>query len=107
MDANWSRFSRTLEIDLRSLPISYLALDRKHGGSLSEGVSRILGRPRFYKGFCKIQTCQASGVCEVELQKRTDKNLWKILKKGRHSGLFQWDLEEGRISGGKEVRKRD
>lgn len=103
MDANWSRFSRTLEIDLRSLPISFLALDRGRPESTDTGASRILGRPRFYKGFCKILSCQASGVCEYELQKRTDKQLWKTLKKDRHSGLFQWEVEGGRISGGQEV----
>ncbi len=103
MDGNWSRFARTLEIDLRSLPYSFVALDRSttQGGA---GVSRIIGQPRFYKGFCKILSCQASGVHEYELQKRSDKNLWKTLKKGRHSGRFEWEMEGVRIIGGRKMQ---
>jgi ribosomal protein RSM22 (predicted rRNA methylase) len=102
MDGNWSRFARSLEIDLRSLPYSYIVLDkltpREPGGG-----SRILGRPRFYKGHCRILSCQASGVHEYELQKRSDKVLWKALKKDRHSGWFEWKTNGNRIVGGREI----
>jgi ribosomal protein RSM22 (predicted rRNA methylase) len=102
MDGNWARFAKTLEIDLRSLPYSYIVLDKTTPRE-SSGNSRILGRPRFYKGHCKILSCQSSGVHEYELQKRTDKILWKTLKKGRHSGLFEWELDGNRIAGGREI----
>ena len=102
MDGNWARFAKTLEIDLRSLPYSYIVLDKTPPRKPSE-VSRILGRPRFYKGHCKILSCQASEVHEYELQKRSDKALWKTLKKGRHSGLFEWEMDGVRITGGREM----
>jgi len=102
MDGNWSRFARTLEIDLRSLPYSFIALDKR---APQERVdeSRFLGRPRLYKGYCRILSCQSSGVHEYELQKRSDKNLWKTLKKDRHSGLFHWEMEGDRIVSGREI----
>jgi ribosomal protein RSM22 (predicted rRNA methylase) len=103
MDAHWAAFSRTLGIDLRSLPISYLALDKTGAADNPNGISRILGRPRFYKGFCRILSCQSSGVTELELPKRADKELWKTLKKDRHGGLFEWEVEGERIREGREV----
>ena len=103
MDANWALFSRTLGIDLRSLPISYLALDKAGANDTTDGISRILGRPRFYKGFCRILSCQSSGVTELELPRRVDKELWKVLKKDRHPGLFEWEVEGDRIREGREV----
>ena len=103
IDPHWGRFSRTVGIDLRSLPYSFIALDKGPHFSVSEDGSRILGRPRFYKGYCRILSCQESGVREYELQKRTDKELWKIMKKERHTGLFNWDMEGDRIVSGREM----
>jgi len=107
MDGNWSRFARTMGIDLRSLPYSYVALDKSRSGENSVGASRLIGEPRFHKGYCRILSCQASGLNEYELQKRTDKALWKVLKKGRHSGRFHWDAKAGRIEGGSESEAAD
>jgi hypothetical protein len=102
MDGNWARFGEAMEIDLRSLPYSFIAFDRKNP-PLRGNESKILGRPRIYKGRCRILSCQASGVCEYELQKRTDKTLWQALRKGRHSGLFRWEVKGDRIVGGVEI----
>ena len=103
MDADWARFSRTLGIDLRSLPISFLMLEKAGLPPAADNLSRILGHPRFYKGFARILSCQASGVTEFELPKRADKELWKTLKKDRHSGIFRWETESTRITGGEEM----
>jgi ribosomal protein RSM22 (predicted rRNA methylase) len=103
-DANWAGFSRTMGIDLRNLPYSFLALEKTKSGSVSVKPSRILGRPRFYKGYCRILSCQASGVFEYDLPKRADKVLWKKMKKDRHTGLFEWDLQGHRIADGLEIK---
>src|SRR5205085_1112839 len=52
-DARWSVFARELGIDLRTLPYSFLVLQRAEIG-VGSGASRIIGRPREYKGFLKL-----------------------------------------------------
>jgi hypothetical protein len=100
-DSDWVRFAQRAGIDLRSLPYSYLALQRRGGaspglhtrtaGSVSLLPSetelrapagrRIIGVPRLYKGYAKILTCQADGVREVMLNKRDDSALFARLKR--------------------------
>ena len=88
-DSNWVRFSRQAGIDLRSLPYSFLALERKGlreplPGLLPDGYSRIIGRPRIYKGFARIFNCQSSGVRDLTLQKRDAPELFKAFKDRKH-----------------------
>jgi ribosomal protein RSM22 (predicted rRNA methylase) len=99
-DAGWGRFSKTLEIDLRSVPFSYLVLDRRP--ALVGTASRVIGEPRHYKGFDKILSCQADGVRELTLQKRDAPELLKEMKKDPGS-LYEWDREGEKIRGGKRI----
>ena len=78
-DPNWVRFAKRAGIDLRSLPYSYLVLDRK--SSCADGA-RIIGEPRFYRGYAKMLSCRSDGVREVTIQKRDDPELFRRLKKG-------------------------
>jgi hypothetical protein len=100
-DSNWVRFAQRAGIDLRSLPYSFLVLERKGlrdpvPGLLPEGFSRIIGEPRIYKGYAKIFSCQSDGVRDVTLQKRDAPELFKRLKKGEAESIH--DLRsEGRI----------
>jgi len=101
-DANWVRFAQRAGIDLRSLPYSFLVLERKSvrarvPATLPEGWSRVIGRPRVYKGFAKLLGCSAEGVDEVELQKRVDPGLFKALKADEAPVLWRWVVENGRI----------
>ncbi|HSH95302.1 MAG TPA: small ribosomal subunit Rsm22 family protein, partial [Roseimicrobium sp.] len=55
-DPGWVRFARMAGIDLRSLPFSYLVLEKKglraaDGRMSTTGWSRVLGRPRIYKAW--------------------------------------------------------
>ncbi len=100
-DRNWQRFGRELGIDLRSLPYSFLVLERKgmRRTDAPLGMSRIIGEPRQYKGYCKILSCQFAGVEELMLQKRDDPELFRAIKKHDASAIQKWKREEGRILG--------
>lgn len=92
----WARFAQGMEIDLRALPYSFLALSSKKLAapprpSLGNGASRLVGRPRQFKGYTRLLSCDGAGLRELELQKRDDKQLWKFLKKGPATTLFRWN----------------
>ena len=107
-DSNWVRFARRAGIDLRSLPYSFLVLERKGlrepvPGLLSDGYSRIIGAPRFYKGYAKIFSCQADGVRDLTLQKRDAPELFKALKGRNETRLYRWQASKGRIEGSEGI----
>ncbi len=109
-DGDWARFGQIMEIDLRSLPYSFLVLDAKrHEPARSlDGKSRVLGRPRQYKGFSRIFSCDHNGLNDYELQKRDDKTLWKIIKKGKSGTLYEWtETVSGRIRSGKPAEQEE
>ena len=96
-DSGWVKFGQRAGIDLRSLPYSFLALDRRPPAG-REGCSRLIGEPRFYKGYAKVFNCDAQGVAELMLQKRVDPALFKALKRGGGPLLHRWTREEARIT---------
>jgi hypothetical protein len=96
-ESGWAQFANRLGIDLRSLPYSFLVLDRRAPDRAGATV-RIIGTPREHSGARRILRCREPDVAEVELQKRTSRTLWRALDKGRHDGLFSWDESEGRIT---------
>ncbi|MBI5800493.1 MAG: class I SAM-dependent methyltransferase [Verrucomicrobia bacterium] len=82
-DGNWVRFAQRMGIDLRSLPYSFLALERKGLRAAEEqfsGWSRVVGAPRVYKGFAKMFSCGPGGVRDLTLQKRDAPELFKRLR---------------------------
>lgn len=92
-DAAWSEFGRRMGIDLRSLPYSFLVLQRRGlpAPAVSvAGQSRTLGLARIYKGYAKILTCDAAGVADVTLQKREAPELFKAFKDGEAAPLQRW-----------------
>ncbi len=114
-DSNWVKFGQRAGIDLRSLPYSFLVLDRNVGRALrptasadigdkpqptdDTSVSRILGDARLYKGYAKIFNCSAAGVEELTLQQRADKELFKSLKRARGPLLYRWTRDKTQIVG--------
>jgi len=113
-DSGWVKFGQRAGIDLRSLPYSFLVLDRRpvaavydrrDDGSGTDGghrpplqLSRILGEPRHYKGYAKLFSCDAAGVAELMLQKRDAPELFKALKQGTAPTLHRWMQVNGRIT---------
>jgi hypothetical protein len=101
-DSNWVRFAQRSGLDLRSLPYSFLVLERKGlraptPGLLSDGWSRVLAEARVYKGFAKVLSCQRDGVRELELQKRVTPKVHRAFKDGGAPSLWRWKEESGRI----------
>lgn len=101
-DPGWGRFSRTLNVDLSTLPMSFLVLDRRPEALPESGQSRILGEPRYYKGFSKILSCQAADVRELTLQKRDAPELLKAMKKDPGS-LYRWERDGDKIRSGERI----
>jgi len=118
-DSGWVKFGQRAGIDLRSLPYSFLALERNSVGSalaagpfpaadrpaderrpyqIEPGGSRIIGEPRHYKGYARIFNCDETGVAELTLQKRTDPALFKELKWASAPRLHRWTREGDRIT---------
>ena len=104
-DARWVQFARDAEIDLRSIPYSFLVLERRAsrpdaGQYLCEGGwSRLIGRPRVYKGYAKILDCSAEDVNDIPVQQRDNPDVFRALKKGHdptllrvRAGVKEWRL---------------
>lgn len=76
----WKKFSDHLKIDLRSLPLSYLA---GHRDSAPAPRNRVIGRARVYKGYAKALICDADGVTERRILSRHFKSTVERLEEGR------------------------
>ncbi len=96
-DSNWVKFGQRAGIDLRSLPYSFLVLDRRTVAT-PVGLACILGDARHYKGYAKLFNCDAGGVSELMLQKRDAPELFKRLKDGAGPSLHRWAHANGRIT---------
>jgi hypothetical protein len=98
----WRRFSTMLEIDLCTLPFSFLVLDRRPAiaklANPDGEASRVIGWPRSYKGYTKVLSCQRTGVAEVTILKRDAPDLLKELKK-HPCPLYQWHREGEKVKG--------
>ena len=80
----WREAANKLEIDLRSLPYSFLVLTRDAPSDpLAEpwrGGRRLLGRAEVRKGEVSMQTCSAEGLGRQRWQKREATALYRELK---------------------------
>ncbi len=100
---DWVKFGQRAGIDLRSLPYAFLALDRGHAATAAGTDARVLGEPRLYKGYAKVFSCDAAGVAELTLQQRTDKALFKELKRADGPLLYRWTRDGDRITAAQRV----
>jgi len=95
-EANWARFGKLMGIDLRSLPLSYLALDKRPAPPPQHNA-RVLGRPRIYKPHALILACESGGMRELRLDKRTFPEAYRKVRKDRFDSLQRWTSHEGVI----------
>lgn len=107
-DGNWVKFGHRAGIDLRSLPYSFLLLERRAAGTAGagdtgEGLSRVIGRPEFFKPYARLLNCDASGAAELTVQKRDDKALLKALDKNKAPLLCRWQREGDFIRSGEII----
>ena len=100
-DPQWSEFARRMGIDLRSLPYSYLVMERKGirspASTLPEDCTRILGAPRFYKGYAKVFGCNSCGVTEWTWPKRAGGKWFKQMKDGDMDPLLRLRCEGDQV----------
>ncbi|MCP5519308.1 MAG: hypothetical protein H7A45_18850 [Verrucomicrobiales bacterium] len=97
-DPDWGRFAALLEIDLRSLPLSYLVLDRRPAPAPPADTVRVLGRPRIEKAGARLLGCAAEGVREFRLPKRTLPEAFHRFRKGRWPSWQRWACRQDEIT---------
>jgi hypothetical protein len=105
-DSDWVRFGQRAGIDLRSLPYSFLALeraDRRTEPGAVPDCSRVIGEPRIYKGYAKVLNCDATGASELILQKRDAPELFREFKRPSGPLVYRWQRGAGRILGGERL----
>lgn len=79
-DGNWARFARMAGVDLRSLPVSFLVLDKRPQPTQPDAV-RVIGRPRVYKAHALVLGCDESGINERRYTKRDEPEEFRRCKK--------------------------
>ncbi|MCU0786400.1 MAG: small ribosomal subunit Rsm22 family protein [Verrucomicrobia bacterium] len=96
-DGNWAKFGELAGVDLRSLPLSFLVLDKRPVASMPSGATRVIGRPRLYKAHALVLGCEATGVTEKRLMKRHAPDFFRQLKRNECAPLQAWRCEGGDI----------
>ena len=96
-DGNWAKFGELAGVDLRSLPLSFLALDRRPVPPLPAGTIRVLGRPRIYKPHALLMGCDEGGVRERRLARRNSPEAFRELKRGSCDPLQVWRCDGDEI----------
>jgi hypothetical protein len=105
-NARWAEFGRELNIDLRSLPYSFLVLSRRES-TTPPGFARVIGRARDATGFSKILSSEERGVAELVLQKRDAPALLREIRKGPEVPIYRWTVEAGKIKAGEPLPLRE
>ena len=103
IDGNWARFAKMMGIDLRSLPLSFLVLDKRTVPVLPPGAARIIGHPRVYKAHALLLGCDETGVREHRLTQRALPDEFRRLKKGESNPLQLWTSDGDQIVEAKEL----
>ena len=98
----WAQLKSELSLDLRSLPYSFLALQRNDlagDASTPTATSRVLGRPRPSRGVLQLDLCRKDGIHSVRLLERLDRPLAKAIgKRPTRPWMLDADWAEGRIT---------
>jgi hypothetical protein len=114
-DSNWVKFGQRAGVDLRSLPYSVLVLERKNlrasqpsslacapgispAAPLPPDSSRVLGRLRVHKAHTDLLACDATGLNDLKLFKRTDPALHKQMDRNPPIPLYRFEREAEKIT---------
>ncbi len=103
-DSNWVKFGQRAGIDLRSLPYSFIALDRSWNAD-DEGLSRVIGRPERFKPYVRLLNCDTHGLEELTVMKRENPLLYKELDKTKRPLVYSWIREGTKITSGDAARR--
>lgn len=105
-DSNWVKFGQRAGIDLRSLPYSFLALDRQlTAPPPPSDLGRVIGRAEHFKPYARVLNCDASGLAELELPKRADPALFKQLERTKAPLLYRWQHDGQKIASGEPLQQ--
>lgn len=96
-DPFWGRFAQMTGVDLRSLPLSYLVLDKRPPPALPPEAIRVLGRPRIHKTHAAVFACGREGVASWELNRRELPEAYTRWRAGEFPSLQVWQREGDRI----------
>lgn len=116
-DSNWVKFGQRAGIDLRSLPYSFVALERAPEAAAAshasetptgtpggdEALSRVIGRVEHFKPYARWLNCDASGLHELELPKRADPALYKQLERTKAPLVYRWRRDGAKVAGGEAL----
>ena len=98
-NSEWVKFGQRAGIDLRSLPYCFLALDRSRAVASPPGLCRVIGRPEHFKPYARLLNCDATGLAELTLLKRSDPGLYKQLDRTKEPLVYRWRREGNSILG--------
>jgi len=101
---DWVKFGQRAGIDLRSLPYAFFALDRAAVANLPADLSRVIGRPEHFKPYARFLNCDATGLAELELMRRSDPALYKQLDRARGPLLYRWQRDGEKVHGGSPLK---
>lgn len=100
-DSRWVRFAQRAGIDLRSLPYSFLVLERREVRPAPPpwpaGAGRLLGRPEFFKPYARALLCDETGLTDLTIPKRTAGAVYKQLEKARGPLVYRWIRDGGTV----------
>jgi hypothetical protein len=100
-DSNWVKFGQRAGVDLRSLPYSVLVLEKKNLRAeipLPPDSTRVLGRARVHKAHADLLGCDATGLNDLKLFKRTDPALHKKLDRDPPIPLYRFERDAEKIT---------
>jgi len=96
---DWVKFGQRAGIDLRSLPYCFFVLDRT-ASPMESGWSHIIGRPEHFKPYARLLNCDATGLAELTVPKRTAFALFKELGRTKAPLVYRWTREGEKIATG-------
>jgi hypothetical protein len=112
-NSDWVKFGQRAGIDLRSLPYCFLAMARARppgddpsaaiSAADAEPLSRIIGRPEHFKPYVRWLNCDASGLADLEMAKRTDPALYKQLDRTKSPLVCRWQRDGNKVRGGELI----
>ena len=99
---NWVKFGQRAGIDLRSLPYSFLVMDRQPP-RLPFGWSHVIGRPEHFKPYARFLNCDATGLHQLTVPKRQTPALFKELDRTKAPLVYRWTREGTQVSAGESI----
>lgn len=105
-DSDWVKFGQRAGVDLRSLPYSFLVLEKKPartGSIVPAGTARIIGRARHHKAHVDLLGCDAEELSELKVMKRSDPAFFKQLERRPGIPLYHWEKNGGLVENAEQL----